>query len=92
MQLNGSQRQQAWIVAKAVAAAIGTASLLVVLGGCASIPQRAWDNGRAMSSSNAYYSLMRGDRSFQTARQLYSTMDPYRSLYTPRPFTPFSHW
>ena len=45
-----------------------------------------------MSSSDAYYSLMRGDRSIQTARMLYSTMDPYRSLYTPRPYSPFGRW
>ena len=92
MHLKDSHRHQAWVVAKTVAAAIGAAALLLALGGRASIPQRAWDNGRAMSSSDAYYSMMRGDRSFQTARRLYSTMDPYRSLYTPRPFTPFSHW
>jgi hypothetical protein len=67
-------------------------TVLTALGACASIPQRAWDNGANMSSSRAYRSMMRGDHSFQNMRQVYSTMDPYRSLYTPAPYQPFGRW
>jgi hypothetical protein len=72
--------------------AVAVVGVLVGLNACASIPQRAWDNGRNVSSSRAYRSMMRGDRSFQTARQLYSTMDPYRSLYEPLPYPYFGRW
>ncbi len=84
--------KQALGVAKTIAAAIGAFTLLLAMSGCASIPRRAWDNGRNMTSSGAYHSMMRGDHSFRTMRQLYSTMDPYRSLYTPLPYTPFGDW
>jgi hypothetical protein len=65
---------------------------LVALGGCASIPQRAWQNGANISSSRAYRSMMYGDRSFQTMRQVYGGLDPYRSLYEPVPYPYFGHW
>jgi hypothetical protein len=71
---------------------VAVVAVLVGLSGCVSIPQRAWDNGRGMTQSNSYRSMMRGDRSFQTMRQLYGTMDPYRSLYTPAPYQPFGRW
>jgi hypothetical protein len=79
-------------VAKTVAATIGAFALLLTLSGCVSIPQRAWDNGRTISSSHAYQSMMRGDHSFQTMRQVYGSMDPYRSLYTPLPYPYFGRW
>lgn len=72
--------------------AVVVLAVLAALGGCASIPQRAWDNGANISSSRPYRSMMRGDHSFQTMRSLYSTMDPYRSLYTPVPYPYFGHW
>jgi hypothetical protein len=72
--------------------AVAVVAVLVGLSACASIPQRAWDNGRTMSQSNAHRSMMRGERGFHNARQLYGTMDPYRSLYTPAPYTPFGRW
>jgi hypothetical protein len=72
--------------------AVVVVAVFVSLGACASIPQRAWDNGRNISSSRSYRSMMRGDHSFQTMRQLYGTMDPYRSLYTPLPYSYFGHW
>jgi hypothetical protein len=79
-------------VAKQIAMAIGAFTLLLAMSGCFSIPQRAWDNGRNISSSRAYRSMMHGDHSFKTMRQLYSSMDPYRSLYTPLPYPYFGHW
>jgi hypothetical protein len=72
--------------------AVAVVAVLVSLGGCVSIPQRAWDNGANMSSSRAYRSMMRGDHSFQNMRLLYGTMDPYRSLYQPLPYQPFGRW
>jgi hypothetical protein len=72
--------------------AVVVLAVLAALGGCVSIPQRAWDNGANISSSRAYRSMMRGDRSFQTARELYGTMDPYRSLYQPLPYPYFGRW
>jgi hypothetical protein len=72
--------------------AVAAVAVLVGLSGCASIPQRAWDNGRGMTHSNAYRSMMRGERGFHVARSLYSSMDPYRSLYTPVPYAPFGRW
>ena len=73
--------------------AILAVAALVGLGACASIPQRAWDNGRSMSSSRAYRQMMYGDRSFQNMRRLYNSMDPYRSLYEPAaPYPYFGNW
>jgi len=48
------------------------------LGACASIPQRAWANGAAMSSSRAYWEVMSGNNSFRTHRELQSSIDPLR--------------
>ena len=67
-------------------------AVLVGLNACASIPQRAWDNGRNLHSSRAYWQMMQGDRSFTNMRSLYNSMDPYRSLYTPRQYQPFGSW
>jgi hypothetical protein len=72
--------------------AVVVVAVLVGLGGCASIPQRAWQNGANLTSSRAYRSMMLGDRSFQTMRSLYSSMDPYRSLYEPVPYPYFGRW
>ena len=69
-----------------------TIAALAGLSACASIPQRAWDNGRSMSSSRAYRQLMYGDRSFENMRALYNSMDSYRSQYTPAPYQPFGRW
>ena len=41
-----------------------------LLAGCASIPQRAWHNGDALSRSSAYQRVMNGDMSFSSHRQL----------------------
>jgi uncharacterized protein YceK len=65
---------------------------LVVLGGCASIPQRAWQNGANLHTSRAHYRMMQGDHSFQNMRQVYSSLDAYHSQYTPAPYQPFGRW
>jgi uncharacterized protein YceK len=72
--------------------AVVVLAVLVALGGCASIPQRAWQNGANISSSRAYWSMMRGDRSFQTMRQVYSSLDPFWSMYQAAPYQPFGRW
>jgi hypothetical protein len=64
----------------------------VILGACASIPQRAWRNGEAMSGSLAYRSIMNGDKSFNTHRALEGTLDPLRMNYHESAFPPFGHW
>ncbi len=65
---------------------------LAVLGGCASIPQRAWQNGANLHRSSAYHRMTWGDHSFENIRQVYSSLDQYRSLYTPAPYQPFGRW
>jgi hypothetical protein len=90
--IHGFGAKQALKVAKMVAVAIGILALLLLLSGCASIPQRAWDNGAAVSRSDAHRAMMRGERGFHTARSLYGSMDPYQSLYQTRPYEPFGRW
>ncbi|HYD51023.1 MAG TPA: hypothetical protein VEA99_00295 [Gemmatimonadaceae bacterium] len=68
------------------------AATLTGLGACASIPQRAWQNGEAMSTSNAYRRMMAGDRSVMTQRQLYSSSTPLRHWHSDRPYQPFSRF
>jgi hypothetical protein len=73
--------------------AVAMVVVVVAAGGCASIPQRAWQNGANMNYSNsAYRSMMRGDQSFRTAREIYGSLDAYRSQYTPLPYAPFGRW
>jgi hypothetical protein len=48
------------------------------LGACATIPERAWNNGRALNTSDAYQRAIRGDMSLATHRQLLSDSDPRR--------------
>jgi hypothetical protein len=72
--------------------AVVVVAVLAALGGCVSIPQRAWQNGANISSSRAYRSMMRGDHSFQTLRQVYGSLDPYLSQYQARPYQPFGRW
>ena len=64
-----------------------------LLGACASIPQRAWRNGEALSNSPAYYRALNGDMSFRNARALQSSYSNlghllYSNSY--KPFAPFS--
>ena len=90
--IDGIHAKQALKVAKVIALAIAAFALILAMTGCASIPRRAWDNGANISSSRAYRSMMSGDRSFRTMRELYSSMDPYRSRYQARPYQPFGRW
>jgi hypothetical protein len=62
------------------------------LGACASIPQRAWANGAAMSQSRAYQSVMSGNKSFQAHRELQSSLDPLRLNYREVNYPAFGNW
>jgi hypothetical protein len=48
------------------------------LGACVTIPERAWVNGRAMTSSSAYQQALSGRVGFDTQRSLYSASNPLR--------------
>lgn len=67
-------------------------AVLVGASGCVSIPQRAWQNGANIHSSDAYWRMSRGDHSFRNMREVYSSLDVYRSQYTPAPYQPFGSW
>jgi len=56
--VHGVHAKQAMKIAKTVAMAIGAFALLLVMGGCASIPQRVWQNGANISSSRADHSVL----------------------------------
>ena len=72
--------------------AVALLAVVAGLNACASIPQRAWDNGRAMSRSDSYYRMMNGERGFHAARSLYSSMDARWSFYQARSYQPFARW
>ncbi len=62
-------------LARTVARAASLLALAATLGACASIPQRAWRNGAALSSSTAYQRVLSGDMSFQTRRDLQNSLN-----------------
>jgi hypothetical protein len=65
---------------------------LASLGACASIPQRAWANGEAMTSSRAYRSVMSGNMSMQAHRELMWSLNPRELNYQQLSYKPFSQW
>lgn len=71
-------------------AAIVTA--ITTLGACASIPERAWANGQAMTQSRAYRAAASGDMSVRTARELKSASSPLRLRYREVPYPAFGNW
>jgi hypothetical protein len=73
--------------------AVTVAAALVGLNACVSIPQRAWDNGRAMSARGSDVAFMRGERGFKVMRQTYSSMDPGPfSSYSAVRYPYFGRW
>jgi hypothetical protein len=68
------------------------ATSVSILGACASIPQRAWDNGRAMSQSRAFRAAAAGDMSIRTHRELYNSADARRIGYSERAYPAFGDW
>lgn len=65
---------------------------LASLGACASIPQRAWANGEAMTSSRAYRSVMSGNTSMQAHRELMSSLNPRRLNFREVNYPAFGQW
>ncbi|MEP6495057.1 MAG: hypothetical protein ABJF01_20385 [bacterium] len=62
------------------------------LGACASIPQRAWRNGEAMSQSRAFQSVLGGNMSMESHRALQTSLDPLRLNYREVAYPAFGHW
>lgn len=65
--------------------------LALALGGCVSIPARAWRNGQAMESSRAYQRVLDGDMSFATRRDLQNAVNfgAFGFYREAPPFSPF---
>ena len=70
---------------------VATAAGVLLLGGCVSIPQRAWDNGAALGSAHRTQMLY-GRQDFQSRRQLYQRADPLVRMQRSVPFQPFGRW
>jgi hypothetical protein len=69
-----------------------TIAALGGLGACASIPQRAWANGEAMTQSRAYQSVMAGNKSIQAHHELQWSLDPRRLNYREVAYPAFGQW
>ena len=72
-----------------VALVVGAAS---TLGACASIPERAWANGQAMTQSRAFRAAASGDMSVRTHRELYSSANPRRVNYREVAYPAYGDW
>jgi hypothetical protein len=68
------------------------AGACAALGACASIPQRAWANGQAMTASRAYRSVMGGNMSMQSHRELMGALDPRRLNFREVNYPAFGQW
>lgn len=68
------------------------AGSLALLGGCVTIPKRAWANGEAMTESRAYREVMSGNTSFEVRRQLQQTLNPRRLNYAEVQYPAFGRW
>jgi hypothetical protein len=75
----------------AVRAAI-VAAALATLSACASIPQRAWANGAAMTQSRAYRSVMSGNQSIQAHHELVWGLNPLNLNYREVDYPAFGQW
>lgn len=63
---------------------------LASLGACASIPQRAWANGRSMESSAASYSVLNGNQSIQAHHELMWSLN--QRVNYQKAYQPFAQW
>jgi hypothetical protein len=68
------------------------AATLASLGACASIPQRAWANGQAMTESRAYRSVLGGNQSIQAHRELNASLNPRLLNYREVAYPAFGNW
>jgi hypothetical protein len=74
------------------ARAAAALAAIATLGGCATISERAWANGQAMSSSRAYQRAMSGDMSLRTQTRLKSGADPLRLRHREVAYPAFGDW
>ncbi|MDB4875474.1 MAG: hypothetical protein JWM41_1920 [Gemmatimonadetes bacterium] len=79
-------------VVKAAARLAMVIGSLGALAGCASIPQRAWANGQAMSSSRAFQAVQSGDQSIDAHRRLQGTLNPRLLNYREVAYPAFGTW
>ena len=79
-------------VVKAVARLAIAMGTLGALSACASIPQRAWANGQAMSQSRAYRAVESGDLSIDAHRRLQGTLNPRLLNYREVAYPAFGTW
>jgi hypothetical protein len=79
-------------VVKAAARLAMVLGSLGALTACASIPQRAWANGQAMSASRSYQAVQGGDNSIDMHRRLQYTLNPRRLNYTEVAYPAFGQW
>jgi len=77
---------------KTVARVALVVGALAALGGCVTIPKRAWANGAAMTESRAYREVMSGNTSFEARRQLQQTLNPRRLNYSEVQYPAFGRW
>ena len=68
------------------------AAAIAALGACASIPQRAWANGEAMTASRAYRSVMSGNTSMQAHRELMWSLNPLQLNSREVNYPAFGQW
>ena len=63
------------------------------LGACATIPERAWANGQAMTQSRGYAAVMSGNRSVRAYQALYSEANPLKARSSQvGAYRPFGEW
>lgn len=70
---------------------IGLAALMGATG-CIHVSQRAWDNGRAMSSTWQYRDVLAGNRNPKAMRSVYYNATPLAFMQQSVPFPAFGHW
>lgn len=72
--------------------AVVAVAAVTTLSACVTIPERAWANGQAMSSSRAYQRAMAGDMSLQTQTRLKSGASPLRLRSREVAYPAFGDW
>lgn len=68
------------------------AGAMAMASGCIHIPQRAIDNGRAMTSSLQYRQVMSGDRSMRSLKRLYYRADARLMYHRDVRYPLFGSW
>lgn len=74
--------------ARVVALAVVALGVIAGLSGCVSVSQRAWQNGRNVSSFDVLY----GPRDLRSHDHLYRTADPLLFWHQTVPYPAFGTW